>query len=319
MRRFIYPFLWIVILFFCSSAYAGLKLPRELFNYSQYESRILALSNRAHIFSIGKTHNNRDIWCLELKSQTKITRKPKVYLLFGGTHSVEWASVEIPVRLAEHFSDFDNRNLFQSCSVYMVPVLNPDGFNYMQFIPDYYDSGRKNREFPKDEKRPHVYQQGVDLNRNYSYGWSLETTDPTSVYYQGKHPFSEPETTALKNLVETIKPHIAVSFHTPGKIIQYPFGYTNIAAQDDKLISICLKIKELIGHRYQILPDYHNYFKSGTEIDWLYGEKHIKAFRIEMGTSLFDTNIPEYTNIVKAMKWLLTNESYTEQKNRMVP
>jgi len=47
-------------------------------------------------------------------------------------------------------------------------------------------------------------EMGVDLNRNYGfhYGQNLDDTDECSESYRGPYAFSEPETQAIKKLIE---------------------------------------------------------------------------------------------------------------------
>jgi len=55
---------------------------------------------------------------------------------------------------------------------------------------------------------------GVDLNRNYDYGWDMNqqgsSTKPCDEDYRGKAPFSEPETKAIKNFVEKYQSQLKV-------------------------------------------------------------------------------------------------------------
>lgn len=55
--------------------------------------------------------------------------------------------------------------------------------------------------------------RSVDLNRNYPVGW--EASEPGSVYYSGPSPLSEPESIALANLIDQLKPDRIVSVHQP--------------------------------------------------------------------------------------------------------
>ena len=72
---------------------------------------------------------------------------------------------------------------------------------------------------------------GVDLNRNYGYQFDYND-EGSSGYacgedYRGPFAFSEPETLAIKNLVEqynsTIK--LAINFHAYGNLFIFPFNY----------------------------------------------------------------------------------------------
>jgi hypothetical protein len=42
--------------------------------------------------------------------------------------------------------------------------------------------------------------QGVDINRNYGYIWKYKE-DPCDESYAGPHPFSEPESKAMRALL----------------------------------------------------------------------------------------------------------------------
>src|SRR4051812_20923217 len=55
---------------------------------------------------------------------------------------------------------------------------------------------------------------GVDLNPNFSYRWKGGGS-PSSGYYPGPHPFSEPESRAVRRLVERIRPNVTIWYHQP--------------------------------------------------------------------------------------------------------
>jgi len=66
------------------------------------------------------------------------------------------------------------------------------------------------------------------LNRNYGfhYGESLKDTNPCAETFRGKTAFSEPETQAVRNLVNRY-PNIvsAMNFHSYGNMWIHPFNY----------------------------------------------------------------------------------------------
>src|SRR5690606_31479829 len=101
---------------------------------------------------------------------------------------------------------------------YIAPVINPDGKQY-DIEHNQYKLWRKN-----------VGQRsGVDLNRNYGgpgYGGQGSSSNPRSDVYHGPNAFSEPETLAVKELLEThTNITINLSFHTFSELILYPWGY----------------------------------------------------------------------------------------------
>ncbi len=81
---------------------------------------------------------------------------------------------------------------FSGVAIWTVLSVNPDGNRL---------DSRKNA-------------RGVNLNRNFSYGWS-GSEPPSSGDYGGPHPFSEPETRAVRRLVRRIHPDVSIWFHQP--------------------------------------------------------------------------------------------------------
>ncbi len=73
--------------------------------------------------------------------------------------------------------------------VWVVPTYNPDGLAR---------GTRKNA-------------RGVDLNRNYPYGW----VDLDGRYESGPRPGSEPETRAMMAFLDDVRPERVLSFHQP--------------------------------------------------------------------------------------------------------
>lgn len=63
---------------------------------------------------------------------------------------------------------------------------------------------RKNQR-PASHARCRDYQAGVDLNRNYGYKFAYDaqgsSNNECSEIFRGAHPFSEPETQAIRNFV----------------------------------------------------------------------------------------------------------------------
>lgn len=91
----------------------------------------------------------------------------------------------------------------------MVPCANPDGYEYSR---NHFSFWRKNRRQNADGT------YGVDLNRNFPIGFT-KTTNTLSNVYGGAEPFSEPETTALKEFVEAHENiTIALDYHSQGNV-----------------------------------------------------------------------------------------------------
>ena len=300
-------FFRVLILFFCggiSLTYSAMP-NRPEFHYLPLEERLLALTNNPEVsvYEIATTSGGRKVWGLEFKGVITHPDKVRKILLFGGSHPVEWASFIVPVQYAEHTARWIELNRWTNRIIYLVPILNPDGFEYQSYTKIRYDVGRKNGIFPPDERDVEKIMRGVDLNRNFSFHWKLETAD--MIYYGGDKPFSEPETRGLAGLVSRIKPDFAVSLHCPGRRVQYPWGYTRETIPDEGLIETGKKLAGKIGFDYRGTQDAWSGLKEGCEIDWLYGEMHIRALRIELCETIEDRTIEEYANLEQALDWLI--------------
>ena len=140
---------------------------------------------------------------------------------------------------------------------------------------------------------------GVDLNRNYSYGWgttgvSFNTGNDT---YPGTGAFSEPETQAMKWLVENYDFEMAFNSHTYGPSLLFPIGTTNAEFADhhDYFQEYTNHMTELNG--YDAFKSSGLYPASGDSDDYMYkvdigvGEKDtIFAHTPEIGTSFWPSS-----------------------------
>lgn len=76
----------------------------------------------------------------------------------------------------------------------------------------------------KDPKYPEC-DSGIDLNRNYGFQFETASDDPCSDGYRGQHPFSAPETAALRDFVSSKKDEIkfVYNMHSSGDMFLMPF------------------------------------------------------------------------------------------------
>lgn len=126
--------------------------------------------------------------------------------------------------LENYASNEEVKFLVDNTQLFFVPCLNPDGYIENESNdPSGFGMHRKNKA-PVGSSNP-----GVDLNRNYSYGWNTTgvSSDPNNDTYPGSGPFSEPETQAMQWLVETYGFQFASNSHTYGDLLLHPIGTTN--------------------------------------------------------------------------------------------
>lgn len=145
--------------------------------------------------------------------------------------SREWISpATVTYIINEFIEDWEDQpDYIKNIDWYILPVQNPDGYEYTHIGDRYW---RKNRR----KTSPYCY--GTDLNRNYGYKWGGKGTsqNPCSEVYAGSGPFSEPETRAVRDFMSRSSANFKafLSFHSYGQYILYPWGYENVVPPDHK-------------------------------------------------------------------------------------
>lgn len=241
--------------------------------------------------SIGKTWEQRDIYLITLSSNIKEAHLKPALFYTGTIHAREWIGHELSIEFVMYI--LDNISIdptleafLDKATVYMVPCANPDGFVYSQ---THFSFWRKNRRVNMDGT------YGVDLNRNFSVGFTKSTLSSSNIY-SGPEPFSEPETNALKNFIQN-HPNItiALDYHSQGNVFfpAHDFRHEdNIDTTD--LNTLCAnmadKIKKISDREYGIhqgKPPANLIGGSGREF---YYSKGILSTVVEVGTR----NISDY-------------------------
>jgi carboxypeptidase T len=276
-------------------AHEILDFPPKDSRFHNYQETMNALIGLAKDFpemtrlkSIGKSREGRDIWALNINTNTNELRaarsaKPGMVYL-GNHHAREHLSAEIPLMFAAYLLKNKDQaelgRLLATRDIWVVPMVNPDGVEY-DIQTGSYKMWRKNRTRNQDGT------YGVDLNRNYGFKWGTggSSKDGSSDVFMGPQPFSEPETQAVRDFVRS-KPNtkVLVSFHTFSELILYPWGHTYDKVSNDKDRAVFEKMAKTMagwnGYKPQQSSDL--YIASGDTVDWAYGELGIFAFTFEL-------------------------------------
>lgn len=248
-------------------------------------------SNYIKLESIGKTWEKRDINLITISKDIKTAHTRPALFYTGTIHAREWVGHELAIEFATYIlENYENDPTLQSylenTTIYMVPCANPDGYEYSK---NHFSFWRKNRRVNADGT------YGVDLNRNFPIGY-VKSTIPSSNVYGGPEPFSEPETRALRDFVETHDNiSIALDYHSQGNVFfpAHDFRHEDTIDTTD-MNTLCgnmaEEIRKISGREYGIhqgKPPTKLISGSGREF---YYSKGIMSSVVEVGTR----NISDY-------------------------
>jgi hypothetical protein len=194
----------------------------------------------SHLETFGYTNQERPMLAMRLTNEKIKGEKPQV--LFVATHHArEWVATEMAMRLIKYLttnygSDGRVTNLLDTVEVWVIPVGNPDGYQYTFTTERLW---RKNLR-DNDGDGEITIADGVDLNRNFESHWGLDNEGSSPIWsnatYRGIAPNSEPETQAVVNFIKQNDFKFIISYHTYGNLILYPWGWqVNTASLDDPI------------------------------------------------------------------------------------
>ncbi|TGK06580.1 peptidase M14 [Leptospira semungkisensis] len=173
---------------------------------------------------IGRSSRGREIPAIVL-TDLHVPDEKKISVLFNcAHHSNEVVSIEHCYDVIYEILVFKRKNadLLSKLKIWVVPIVNPDGSRI--FWHENLAMGRKNGRGPFSDKE-HL---GVDINRNYPFEWgktkSNQTSSvPSSVFYRGPFPASEPETQAMMSLAEKERFAASISYHAFANCLLVPY------------------------------------------------------------------------------------------------
>ncbi len=264
-------------------------------NYTEMAAELSRLASTypdiLQVSVYGKSVEGRDLYVVKISDnvvQDERDAEPGI-LLFANIHAREHLTLEQALWVIRHLvenygQDPTVTNLVNQREIWVMPNTNPDGTEF-DIARGFYRYWRKNRRRNADGTI------GVDLNRNFSYKWGCcggSSGTPASEIYRGPHPFSEPETVAIRDFF-LAHPNIQVSlnFHSYSELVLWPYGYT-YAEQPPDMNPKDHAIMVRAGRRMARMSGYTPmqasglYVADGTSDDWVYGALRIPTWTVEL-------------------------------------
>lgn len=243
-------------------------------------------------FVIGNSVESREILGIKISDNPDVDEDEPEVLYDGIHHAREIMSLELNLYVARYFcenygSDPLVTEIVDGREIFVVPIVNPDGFVYNQERqPSGGGMWRKNR-------RSGAGCFGVDLNRNYPLEWGGSGSSGNSCdeTYRGPAPASEPEVRAMMDFIGGRRFVTHDSIHSVAGMILFPWGYTDSPSPDDDALRMVASERAsrnayVIGQAPEIL-----YKVDGDINDWAYGDEtqrpKIYSFTTEVGGTGF--------------------------------
>ena len=201
-------------------------------------------------------------------------------LLTGLVHGIELVGSLALLEVVRALAQDAQADLLRHAHVVILPIVNPDALhaNCARLA-----SGK--RAFHRCNAR------GVDLNRNFPRLRETMPLNPlggsrwrASPHYVGPQPLSEPETRALHDVVEEIRPRVSVGFHSFGELLLYPWAFTTRPNPRRRQYERAGRafVQGLRGATYQMMQATDWYSTVGDMDDWLDASYGTLAYTVEL-------------------------------------
>lgn len=250
--------------------------------------------------TIGKSFELRDIKTVTISSRNG-TAKNSIFI-DAGIHAREWIAVSTALYVIDQLAT--GKNSLQDFDWVILPVVNPDGYEYTH---------QTNRLWRKTRSNTSGECIGVDGNRNFDFHWAEVGASGFSCSdtYRGATAFSESETVALKDAVMSVNDtcKLYLTLHSFGNYLLYPWGWTSDLPASWKAlhevgISAANAIKEATGTRYTVGSSTNVlYAAAGGSDDYMFAKANIPfSYTMELsqgGHSGFDPPPSQIEGFVK--------------------
>ena len=210
---------------------------RDYHNYNELTDFLVDISNSypsiTNLISIGQSVQGRELWVLEISDNPGINELEPEFRYIANMHGDETVGRELSVYLIDFLCSnygVSNRvtNLVNNTSIYILPSMNPDGF----------ELGQRNNA------------NDIDLNRDFPDQFE----DPINSV-SGR----QPETRAVMDWSNQHNFILSANMHTGALVANYPFdgpnsGTYSACPDDDLFIDLALTYSENHENMYSESP-----------------------------------------------------------------
>jgi len=184
-------------------------------------------------------------------------------LFVGGIHGgYEWNTALLGFKTANYLKA-NPSTIPENIKVTVIPVLNPDGL---------FKVTGTSTEFTADDVSSsqtvvvagRFNANNVDLNRNFDCDWQAKGVWQSKTVSGGDEVFSESESLAIKNYVETNKPKAVVVFYSAAGGVYSSSCHNGISVDTKALTNAYAKASS-----YTAYSEFDSYETTGDMTNWL--------------------------------------------------
>ncbi len=242
------------------------------YTYNLLRSNLISLNSLypfLNIQIVGNSVMGKNIYVI------KLGKGPNKVFYSGGIHANEWITCTLLMKFIKDYATayvqnsslygYNIRNLFNSSSIYIMPMVNPDGVNLVTgSLPT--NSFAYERALSIANNFPSIpfpsgwkaNINGVDLNLQFPAGWeqareikySQGFDQPAPRDFVGYGPLTEPESLAIYNFTLMHDFRLVIAYHTQGQEIYWQFQNFN----PPNSLEIGEKFAQASGYRLSETP-----------------------------------------------------------------
>ncbi len=278
-------------------------IPREDYGYDEMMDDLSRLTERypfITLSTIGETVLGRPIPAVRIGTGRKEVHYNASF------HAQEWITTPLLMKFLERYAEayqsgerigqFNVPALYQATSLWLVPMVNPDGVELVQEGIDadnpYYETVLQANGGSLDFRPWAANIRGVDLNNQFPAQWEREARRGTSVpaprNYSGPSPLSEPEARAMADFTRAHDFRLVIAFHTQGEEIYWGFEGLE-PAESERIVTVFSEASGYLPVRY--VQSWAGYK------DWFIQDWRRPGFTVEVGRGVNPLPISQFWRI----------------------
>ncbi len=229
-------------------------------------------------------------------------------------HANEWITVPVLLKFAEELAEsfitekplngVDVNTLLKKVSLYIVPMVNPDGVDLVNgaiLSSSVLEKTERIAARYPDISYPAGWKaniNGVDLNLQFPAGWEMARQIKFSQGYRtfaprdfvGEGPLTEPESLAVYNFTLRYNFDLILAYHSQGEVIYWKF----LDYEPPRSREIALYFGEVSGYTVEETPQASGY--AGYK-DWFIQNYNRPGYTIEVGRGTNPLPLEQFSQI----------------------